>query len=284
MIDAEAIIINCSTRELSLLALASALRHASLPVTMIDCESTDRSVPFFRRIAETLPFELRQMPLARHGDTLDRLFRETKRDALLLIDSDAEILRSDLVPAMIEGLGERAYGSGFLHAGQWLGANHLVEGEIGYYAPRMWIPCTLLRVAPVRAALAAGASFRDRLVGNELPRLPRLAWLLAQRFRVPGLRAITLDALRPLRREYFGVRPNYLFFDTGAAMHRYLVDTTRLSFAALSDDMWATGVRHEHGITRRQLRRGMRNAADVERARAAAIERVKSEYGLTLPD
>src|SRR5258706_14696255 len=99
MIDAEAIIINCSTREHSLLALASAVRHASLPVTLIDCESTDGSVPFFRRIAETLPFELRQMPLARHGDTLDRLFGETDRDALLLIDSDAKILRTDPVPA-----------------------------------------------------------------------------------------------------------------------------------------------------------------------------------------
>ena len=46
-LDAEAVIINCSTREQTTLALVSALRHARLPVTVIDCESTDGSYPFF---------------------------------------------------------------------------------------------------------------------------------------------------------------------------------------------------------------------------------------------
>ena len=43
---AEIVIINCSTKELTALALVSALRHGGLPVTVIDCESTDGSSEF----------------------------------------------------------------------------------------------------------------------------------------------------------------------------------------------------------------------------------------------
>src|SRR5262245_6349556 len=157
----EAIVINCSTREQTTLALVSAIRHARLPVTVVDCESTDGSYEFFGELKSRLPFTLEAMPLSRHGDTLDRLIAGSTRDALLLLDSDAEILRDDLVPRMIAALDTDSYGSGFLHPGQWLGSNHLSDRPVGYYAPRMWIPCVLVKVAPLRAALARGHSFRE---------------------------------------------------------------------------------------------------------------------------
>src|SRR3954469_18269919 len=164
----ETVVINCSTREQSTLALVSALHHARLPVTLVDCESTDGSHAFFQRLQSRLQFTLTAMPLRRHGDTLDRLFAATDCEALLLLDSDAEILRDDLVPAMIAALESDAYGSGFLHAGQWLGTDHGVPPGTGYYAPRMWIPCVMLKTAAIRAAIDGGASFRERIVGNEL--------------------------------------------------------------------------------------------------------------------
>jgi len=37
-------------------------------------------------------------------------------------------------------------------------------------------------------------------------------------------------------------------------------------------------------VTRRQLRPWMRNAADVDASRAAAIARIESHYGVRLPD
>jgi len=282
--DAEAVIINCSTKEQTTLALASVIRHVRLPVAVIDCESTDGSYRFFRRLQERLPFRLARMPLRRHGVSLDRIFRETAREALLLVDSDAEILRDDLLPAMTGALGPAAYGSGFLHRGQWLGTNHLVAGNVGYYAPRMWIPCVLLKVAPVRAALDAGASFRDRVVCNEMPQLPALSRLLQLRFRVPLLRRLTLDALRGLRRTYFGARPHYVCYDTGALLHEHLADAQRLAFAALPDEMWPAAVRHDHGVTRRRLRRHMRNAADLDQTRREAVARIEAVYGLRLPE
>jgi len=97
---AEIVIINCSTKELTALALVSALRHGGLPVTVVDCESTDGSAEFFRKLQRRLSFNLAHLPLNRHGVTLDRIFRDTMRDALLLLDSDAEILDPHLVPAM----------------------------------------------------------------------------------------------------------------------------------------------------------------------------------------
>jgi hypothetical protein len=283
-LDAEAVIINCSTKEQTTLALASVLRHAALPVAVLDCESTDGSYPFFQRLQERLPFRLARMPLSPHGVTLDRIFRDTAREALLLVDSDAEILRDDLLPAMTGALGPAAYGSGFLHRGQWLGTNHLVDGNIGYYAPRMWIPCVLLKVAPVRAALAAGASFRDRVLCNEIPQVPALARLLYLRFRVPWLRGFALDALEGLRRTHFGVRPHYVYYDTGALLHERIVGAQQKEFAALPEAMWGDAVRHYHGVTRRRLRRWMRNAADLDQTRREALTRVETVYGLRLPE
>jgi len=280
----EAIIINCSTKEQTALALLSAVHQGELPVTVIDCESTDGSFDFFQRLARRLPFTLARMPLRRHGDSLDRIFAAAKSDALLLLDSDAEILRSDLVPQLGAALTGDAYGSGFLHRGQWLGANHLVEGRIGYYAPRMWIPCVLLDVAPVRAAIAAGLSFRARTIGNEIPRLRWLSQLLYLRFRVPLLRHVKLELLASQRAIRFGARPHYVYYDTGAAMHDYLAGERGMRFAALPDEVWGSAVRHHHGVTRHALRKGMRNAADVDATRKDAIERIRNVYGNVIPE
>ena len=280
----EAIIINCSTKEQSALALVSTLRHAKLPVTLVDCESTDGSREFFRALQRRLAFRLVAMPLARHGTTLDRIFRTSDRERLLLVDSDAEILRDDLVPAMQARLDGGAYGSGFVHRGQWLGTNHLVAGNIGYYAPRMWIPCVMLAVAPVRRALDAGASFRARVVCNEVPQLPPLARLLYWRFRVPGLRRLALESLEPLRRTHFGVRPHYVYYDTGASLHERLTVHDRLEYADLGEERWPLAVRHAHGVTRRRLKRFMRNAADIEATRRDAVERIEKIYGVAVPE
>jgi glycosyltransferase involved in cell wall biosynthesis len=281
--DAAVIIINCSTKELTALALISALRNGGPPVTVIDCESTDGSVEFFRQLQPRFTFRLETLPLARHGVTLDRIFRATTRDTLLLLDSDAEILDPHLVPRMLDALVPGTYGSGFLHAGEWLAAQHGRSRQRGYYAPRMWIPCVMLDVASVRMALDAGVSFRQRVIGNEMPRVPWLSNLLYLRHFVPGLRRASLNVLRSLRDEHDGVRPHYVYRDTGADLHAFL-QQRGFTFADLGPDWWPSAVAHYHGVTRRRLRRRMRNAADVDGSRANALERIRDVYGVTLPD
>jgi glycosyltransferase involved in cell wall biosynthesis len=278
------VIINCSTRELTALALVSALKHGGLPVTVIDCESTDGSVNYLKALQRNLPFGIAHLPLKRHGVTLDRVFRETTRDALLLLDSDAEILDPRLVPAMLDALMPGTYGSGFLHRGEWLPANHGGGLHKGWYAERMWIPCVMLDVAAVREALAAGVSFRQRITGNEMPQWPWLSTLLRQRFRLPGLRGLAFDGLQPSRREFGGEKPHYVYRDTGADVHDYLVNRRGLAFADLGAAWWPSAVAHRHGVTRRQLRPWMRNAADVGVSRADAVERIAKIYGVTPPE
>jgi len=281
--NAEVVIINCSTKELTALALFSALRHGGPPVTVIDCESNDGSIGFFRELQARFTFGLETRPLARHGVTLDRIFRATARDTLLLLDSDAEILDPQLVPRMLDALVPGTYGSGFLHAGEWLAAQHGTSRQRGYYAPRMWIPCVMLDVASVRLGLGSGASFGQRVIGNEIPHAPWLSQLLYLRHFVPGLGRVSLDVLRSLRHEHHGVRPHYVYRDTGADLHAFLLQRG-FSFADLGADWWPTAVAHYHGVTRRRLRRRMRNAADVDASRANALERIRDVYGVTLPD
>jgi hypothetical protein len=282
-LSAEIVIINCSTRELTSLALASALRHGGLPVTVVDCESTDGSVGYFRQLQQQLSFKLAHLPLRPHGETLDRIFRETESDSLLLLDSDAEILDANLVPRMRAAMSAGVYGSGFLHAGEWLAAIHSGGERKGWYAERMWIPCVLLDAAAIKEALAAGQTFRPSVIGNELPGRPWLSTLLQLRFRIPGLRTMSFDFLRSTRRKFAGMTPHYIQFDTGARMHDFLVNQRRLAFADLGAQWWPTAVAHYHGVTRRQLRPWMRNAADVARSRADAAARVESHYGVRLP-
>lgn len=257
------------------------MRKSNLPVTVIDCESTDGSVEFLRQLQRQFTFRLEQRPLARQGETLDRIFRETAADTLLLLDSDAEILDPGLVPAMLAALQSGTYGSGFLHASEWLAAHDRGE-QRGLYAPRMWIPCVMLDVAAVRSALDAGVSFRQRVICNELPQVPWLARLLDLRLRLPGLHRVALDGLRRWRHDYGGHRLHYVYCDTGADIHAHLVQQRGLAYADLGAGWWPTAVAHYHGVTRHKLRRWMRNAADVDASRAAATARIAEAYGIAL--
>lgn len=283
--EARIVIINCSTKELTALALMSAIRHAAnVPVSVIDCESNDGSVALFRELQKQFSFTLSTMPLRIHGATLDTLFRETSSKTLVLLDSDAEILDGDLVPDMLAALQEGIYGSGFLHPGEWLPASHGRGEHKGYYAERMWIPCVALDARRVNEALTAGQSFRQRIIGNEIPRWPRLASLLHQRFRIPGLRQLELGALASTRRTYPFGRPHYIYRDTGASIHDFMINESHLRYADLGATRWPHAVRHYHGVTRRRLRPWMRNAADILSSRADAITRIENNYGIRLPD
>jgi hypothetical protein len=53
--------------------------------------------------------------------------------------------------------------------------------------------------------------------------------------------------------------------------------------ADLDADWWTTAVAHHHGVTRRKLRRWMRNAADVDASQAQAAARIAQLHGVQLP-
>src|SRR3954470_10788093 len=87
-----AVIINVGTRYVSTLALLSTLRYVRVPTVMLDCESTDGSYEWFKRLMKDYDFHLMSAPLRQHGETLDRIFQRTQAERVLLVDSDAEAL------------------------------------------------------------------------------------------------------------------------------------------------------------------------------------------------
>lgn len=250
-----AVIINCGTKWFTSLALASTLRHARCHVVVIDCESNDGSRAHFERLGEAgLAFDWIEWPLRRHPAALDVLFRELRDERVLLVDSDAEIRDRRVIDAMRSALeaDPRAYGAGFAHGPCWMGGEHGLPPSTGYYARRMWIPCVMLRVACVRDALVAGASFADRRAFTPLRHAKRkVHWVVwrAKRWKPRGASSPTLVAPAPAE----GPARDAVFveYDTGADLHAVLVDRGA-SFAALSEALWGD-VHHVHGVTRATL-------------------------------
>lgn len=306
-----AVIINCGTKWVTTLALASTLRHAGMPVLIVDCESADGSAGHFAALAQRPGFDFNWLswPLKPHGEALDRLFGEIPAETVLLVDSDAEIRTSTLVLEMRRQLDGHpmAYGAGFCQPSAWLGPpQHLLPPQTGYFAERMWIPLVLLRVAPVREALRSGMSFMARRPFQEIAGYPRLSRWLGYRFRVPGLRHIrwlagpTGDRAGESAREgaeestgiicIDGVRPAFIDFDTGAELHAFLTERGR-PFAALPQDRWGE-VHHYHGVTRARLGGALRALAArigmVSRETQAAphaagddaMLRLREQYGI----
>ena len=280
--ETRAVIINCGTEWLTTLAMASLRAHATLPILVIDCNATEGSAAHFGKLAaRQWRFDYTKWPLRSHGTTLDRLFREIPSKTVLLIDSDAEILASDLVPAFETLLGSdpRHYGAGFLHRERALTGTDGLGSHRGRYAERMWIPLVLLRSGAVREALAAGASFvHKRSAGGD--DAGALQNLLAHRF-----------VIQPASNDAPAGPTAFVEYDTGARLHRCLLESG-YTFAALDDARWGD-VAHIHGATRavnpslrhRLARRlGMRD--ETATAEAAVVERVKRQlattYGLLL--
>ncbi len=287
---AVSVIINCGTKWVTSLALTAARAYTDWPILLIDCESRDGSREHFARLSERhgIDFYWLDWPLRRHGTALDALFRGIPAQRVLLIDSDLEILDRRVVAAMSDALltHEDAYGAGFLHRAQWMGAAHGLPDGVARYAERMWIPLVLLRTAPVRQALAEGASFAQQREFLEWPGRPALSRWLGYRHWLPGLRRLG----RGNPRDQGDPPPRIVEYDTGARMHASLQRTGH-RFAALDEDLWGD-VRHYHGASRSRLTTALRKAArrlashglrtrrEEPEAAADARARLRTRYGI----
>lgn len=300
-----AVIINCNTRLVTTLALLSALRHAKVPILLIDCESTDGSWDWFCELAAKHSFahhtfDMVKMPLRPHGKTLDRLLQEIRADKVLLIDSDLEILSPTIVADSIRAASESGiYGAGFLHAGEWIRGGHLPASANGYYMERMWIPFTCLNVAPVRAALKAGNSFMHSRDYFEFPRSLLLSKALYARHRLPLLKNLELTFLHRFRKQPADhstpnstpnltptsgsnskLSPAFCEYDTGARLHAYVRQTLKYKFTDFGMGLCASSVKHYHGITRATLSPGRDNATAPNSVLGEVARRLRDEYGV----
>ena len=275
----QAVIINAGTRLATTLAFFSALRHAGMPVLIIDCQSGDGSWEHFMKLMETYEFDLLSAPLRKHGETLDWLFRNTAAEKILLVDSDVEILDSYVIRTMKKFIDEdKVFGSGFVHGPCWL-PDH--QG-VGYYHERMWIPLTMLKVPLVRQALEAGHSFIDKTILNDFGPSPFISRLLHVRFRFPSTRHWTLPWLNWSRKSYYGQKPCYVYCDTGTAVYQFLKYQRGFHFAGFPAELHQRYVTHFHGVTRSVLNHQATNCAHLGDITHHIRERLLQGYGVVL--
>jgi glycosyltransferase involved in cell wall biosynthesis len=275
----QAVIINAGTKLVTTLALMSALKYAGMPILVIDCESTDGSMQHFTELMQRYQFDLLAAPLQNHGHTLDWLFLNVSAQHILLIDSDLEITKPGLIELMRTLAGHRrAFGSGVVHSGSWMTAHNMPHA---YYEERMWIPLTLLNVPIVRAALQSGQSFMPRAVFNDFPPSEFLSRLLVKRFRIPLARNLKLAWLNSFKRDFHGLKPSFVQYDTGAALYQYL-NTQSYEFMGLP---WPVGQRyttHFHGLTRLLLNKRDTNGVKLDSIVDQVARRLWDVYGIVV--
>jgi hypothetical protein len=246
-------------------------------------------------------FDVLDVPLRRHGDTLDWLFTHSRDDALLLLDSDAEILERDFVGWMRTTLrNSRVFGAGFTEGPFWMDDQWWAPHESLLYMERPWMPCVLLRVGTARDAVAAGLQFAERLVPNELAFSARASRLLAARFPKPWgtrgtafdklpervqtrARSWSLDGLRWARRDYYGLKPKMACYDTGALVYEHLRFEQGLVFAGVDIALHDDQVHHYGGITRSSMFGPMPLDTLQEDVDGEVRERLAVRYGYAWP-
>ena len=311
-VEERIVIINVGTELVSVLALASALRNGGgVPVLVVNCDPVPESTKLFEQLHGQWTFDLIAMPRQVHGVLLDHLFRTLPDERLLLLDSDAEIRDPHLLERWRESFASAdVFGAGFTHGPFWLTAQHGAGERTGYYAERPWIPLTILRVAHVRDALAAGKSFAARTHFNDVSFAPRLGRLLSVRLQesfTPGnaklarvrerapwlgrLRNTRLPWMAWARAEFSGHRPNYVYCDTGADVFAYLRYERERWFAGspvevmgdpahvIANDQLA----HLHGVTRLGLGICDENGTEVASVAADVERRLRDVYGVDWP-
>lgn len=286
----KAIIINCGTHLSTTLAILSVLRYCKTDLVVLNCQMpTDlqgAENAFLRRLQDYSErkqlgtFSLLEMPLRLHGDTLDEVFRTIPAEQVLLVDSDLEVLEPTLIGEMRRWMrDENCFGAGFFH-GPYFGFGG-GRFPMGFYAERMWIPFTLLRVNAIKKALAAGNSFNICRIYNDFPyneRIGRLLYKFTTRFKLTSWK-------NPFRKPYLGFRPNLVLQDTGANIYAYL-QRQGMFYGGGRTHIFPWYVAHYDGITRSSIAKANgtvdASATQYTDVQMKIIQRLKTEY--QLPD
>jgi hypothetical protein len=279
----QAVIINAGTRLVSTLALASALKFAGMPVLLIDCESDDGSFEHFSTLMERLNFDLMTAPLRPHSLALDWIFKEIPVEKVLLVDSDVEILNARIFDLMRQFIDlERVFGAGFIEGPNWMNSQGGFARH-GYFEERMWIPLTMLKVLPVRAAISKGNSFGERQVFNDFAPSRTISRVIGSlRYRLPSLRTRQFGWLDSFKESHHGLKPWLVWYDTGAELYRHLKYVADYQFVGLPAEFHSSYARHFSGVTNNKLHPGHHLGSPLEAINAYVREQLRTLYGIEM--
>ena len=251
LVSERAIIINHNTKLVTTLALLSTLRYASMPVLLVECESSDGSLEHFQSMMGHNKFDIVKAPLRTHGQTLDWIFEHVLSDKILLVDSDLEINNSCILDFFKEYIDEPSvFACGFLNGPGWLNNPAFGDLDGALYHERPWMPLVLFKVDPVRQAINNGRSFNAFRWDNEYSLFPLLSFIRAKS-RV--MRVLLRKGPQSLRRTFYGAKPSLVYFDTGAHIYDYLRYIRKSYFVGLPEPIHPKYVTHFFGVTRHVL-------------------------------
>lgn len=286
-LNVKTVIINVGTPSATTLALLSALRYTNWSAVIIDC-TPQNDKAYFLSLIKKYPFEYREMPLDIHGRTLDKIFRETNCDYILLLDSDAELLTDDFFMDAVQFIeDDDCFGVGYTHGPCPMSEGSMRGWKYLYYQERMYIPCTMLKVSAIRKALDAGKSFEARKHYNDFP-IPFLARLCYYRFFFRFFQRHEFVLSLPFRRSVFlgggGYKPSMIYYDTGADVYCYLRYQKGLHFVGYPMKYSEQCFAHYHGMTRRLLDGNDKNSTSFEDVASLIERRLKDEYGFSVDE
>jgi hypothetical protein len=297
---ARAVIINVGTELVTSLALASTRANCSLPILLINCDPTRASSAHFTNLMMRWQFDLLDAPRRIHGKVLDDLFRRIRSECVLLVDSDLELRDPDLVTRMHEYFeAPRVFGAGFINGPGWLVDLLGCTPKTALYHERPWIPCVMFRTSHIREALSHGLSFKSRTIYNDIMFSGRASRLLAKRFQnafVPSSRIIEhmpaglrtrmreyrLSWLRWARRDFYGLRPNYVFCDTGTDVYQWCKYEKERLFAGIPVELMKDEVVHYGGVTRLEFDPHQPQAVSLTEVEDEVRGRLRDVYGLEI--
>lgn len=242
------VIINCGTRLSTTLAILSANKYLGMPILVVNCPlpNVASDMGYFIRLQKTADFDLIELPLRKHGETLDYIFSNIKAKYVCLIDSDVEILNDEAIKHMkLHAREDNVFGAGFTQ-GPALG---IKAKRKGYYIERMYIPFTYLNVGYCREAIQNGVSFNIVIKYNDFPyhqRVSQLVYKYLTKYRLFDM------VFNIFRKNYCGYKPSVIARDTGADIYSYLKGKG-LIFIGYPRFIEYLYINHFDGITRNRL-------------------------------
>jgi len=266
------VIINVGTKKSTTLALLSAIKYLNIPILLIDCEvNKNDDFLFFTNLQTQYNFHLIQLPLRKHGETLDIIFKEINSNYLVLIDSDLEILTSDYFLILKKLLTiDNTFGAGFIHGP----LKRVKNQKNAHYIERMWIPFTLLNVEKVKFALNNKLSFNIRYKFNDFP----ISQYISKRiYKVLLKLNFDIAILNIFRKKYGSQRPSLVLYDTGADIYQFLKDS-KYFYWGLNSAAYSLFVNHFDGITRNLLDKSDFTGLNLSSVDEIITKRLIEEY------
>lgn len=282
--DEYAVIVNVGTKMVTTLAILSVLKHAQMPLVVVDCQYNGiDDYSYLTKLQDKYDFSLVSLPLRNHGYTLDYIFSNLKAKHIMLVDSDLEIRDKWIVDYMRKnGNKESFFGAGFYQSDFWFkrGVNW-EEPRDGYYMERMWIPLTYLDVEKVREALDKRLSFINRMYYNIFERNQKLSRKLMYSPTIRKVLGYTdYSLLNPWKKIFRGQKPLIVMYDTGCDLYQYLKYEKEYKFAGIECNVGEDGrwVKHYSGITRKLLYDDQYNTGSLDKEVDEILVRMKNIY------